>query len=58
MGDRNKIQGWLVTEEKVEFAGLKRGKGGVLSGPSLACMVIPQDGGKELNTEEDPGTLM
>lgn len=45
-------------EEKVEFAGLKRGKGGVLSGPSLACMNIPQDGGKELNIEEDSGTLM
>lgn len=43
---------------EVEFAGLKRGKGDVLSGPSLACVVIPQDGGKKLNAEEDPGTLM
>lgn len=57
MGDRKKIPGWFVTEEKAEFAGLKRGRSGVLSGPSLACMAILQDGGKELNIE-DPGILM
>lgn len=33
-------------EEKVESVGLKRGKGGVLRGLSLVCMVIPQDDGK------------